>query len=123
MKKTPYWVALALGLLGPAGYLITFTMRFNRLEGQQFRESLQTFLPIALGGLFLVWLLNRAANARTRRLAWAGFLLLLPFGLFGAFIGGMLGILGVILYGGIPLVIGAALGYGLGRLLSRRAAP
>ncbi|MBI3159713.1 MAG: hypothetical protein HYZ26_08970 [Chloroflexi bacterium] len=121
MKKTPYWIAAALGLLGPAFYLVTYTMRFNRPEGQQYRESIDTFLPVALGGLFLVWLLNRAASRKVRRLTWAGFLLLLPFGLFGSTIGGMLGIIGVILFGAIPLVVGAALGYGLGNLLSRDA--
>ncbi|TAK11107.1 MAG: hypothetical protein EPO32_13350 [Anaerolineae bacterium] len=117
MKKTSYWLALPLGLLGPAFYLVTFYLRFNRLEGQQFNESLKTFLPALLGGLFLVWLLNRAAIVKARRATWLGFLVALPFGLLGAAMGGLLGIIGIILFGAVPLVIGAGLGFLVGKML------
>ncbi len=114
--KTPYWLALALGLLGPLFYLITFGARFGRLETQQITESLYTYLPVALGSLALVWLLNKAASQKARRLVWLGYLLALPVGMFGSTVGGMLGFLGVVLFGAIPLLVGAGLGYALGRL-------
>lgn len=114
--RTPYWLALALGLLGPLFYLITFATRFGRLEMLQITESLYTYLPVALGSLALVWLLNKAASQKARRFVWLGYLVALPLGLFGAAAGGMLGILGIVLFGALPLAVGAALGFGLGRL-------
>ncbi len=115
--KTPYWLALTLGLLGPLFYIITFAARFGRLETLQITESLTTYLPVALGSVALVWLLNKAASQKARRFVWLGYLLALPVGLYGSAIGGMLGFLGVILFGAIPLLVGAGLGYGLGRLI------
>lgn len=119
MKKSPYWLALALGLLGPAFFLIMMFWSFNRLESRDFNFSLVTYLPTALGGLFLVWLLNRAASQKARRATWLGFLLTLPIGLLGA--AGTLYFNGeprvVILYGAVPLVIGAGLGFLIGKML------
>lgn len=117
MKKTSYWLGLALGVLGPLFYIGTFYFRFGRLGSQQLNESLVTALPVALGGLLLVWLLNRAPDARTHRTTWLGFLVALPFGLFGSIIGGMLGVVGNILYGLLPLAMGAGVGYLTGKML------
>jgi hypothetical protein len=122
IKKYWLWI-VGLTLLFPIVFLITFVVRFDSpLDARNYSESL-----IVLGGglvasLVLFFFIHKAGN-RTQRIGTiVGFVLILPLAMFGSFIGGMLGPIGVILYAAIPVLIGAGLGFWIGGMLGKRKA-
>lgn len=70
-----------------------------------------------LSGALLLYLLSRSATTRQRRFTIAGYLLAAPFAFFGSLLSGLATNpwLGVALFGGGPLALGAWLGYHLSR--------
>jgi hypothetical protein len=82
-----------------------------------------------LSAAFVIYLTQRAANRATRVSTIIGYLVASPFALVGALGGGRFTlpiidhpIIGVTIMGTIPLVLGAAAGYALGKLTTRISA-
>lgn len=67
---------------------------------------------------FLIYLTQKAANRATRISTIVGYLVACPFALIGALGGGLIihPLIGVTIMGAIPLILGSAAGYALGKL-------
>jgi hypothetical protein len=121
MKRTHLWftiLSLAWAVLQPA----VFILRFRRLP--PLWEALY-FVPMGiLSAAFVIYLTQRAANRATRVSTIIGYLVASPFALVGGLGGGHFihPIIGVTIMGTIPLVLGAAAGYALGKLTTRISA-
>ena len=116
MNRSYFWV-LPLGILWSVIQLVIFVARFGRLHATVLGESLY-FAPVGIvSGIVLVYLLQRADNRTTRISTTVGYLVASPFALIGSLASGLLfhPLLGVTLFGSIPLVLGTAVGYYLGR--------
>lgn len=120
MKKiSPYW-ALVVGLLVVIGQVITFYIRFGRWNTNAFfLDYLLMFLAGTLGGLILIYFQNRQPSADARFIVLIAFLLASPFALLMMLAGGVLGVLGILLFPQIPWVLFAWIGSLVGRRISR----
>ena len=114
-----YW-ALLVGLLTMVAQLITYYLRFERLNTQaSLTEYLLLFLAGSLGGLILIFFLNRQPTTRGRWVVVIMFLLITPLSLFLMLGGALFGVLGLLLLPQIPWALFSWLGSLLGRLVSR----
>jgi hypothetical protein len=120
MKKiSPYW-ALLVGLLIVAAQVITFYVRFGRWNMDAFiLDYLLIFLAGALGGLILIYFLNRHSSLDARFVVLIAFLLASPLALFMMIGGGLLGIPGILILPLIPWALFTWIGSFVGRRLSR----
>jgi branched-subunit amino acid transport protein len=116
MKRPTLWLLL-LSLIWPTVQVLFFYLRFQRLPANV-AEALY-FLPMGiLSGAFVLFLMNRAENHTTRVSTAVGYLVACPFALIGALAGGLAlhPLIGVTLFGALPLILGSAAGYGLGKV-------
>ena len=114
-----YW-ALLVGPLSVAAQVITFYLRFGRWNTDAtFVEYLFFFLAGSLGGSILVFFLNRQTSLRGRWIVLIMFLLVTPLALLMMIGGGLLGLLGVLVFPQIPWGLFTWLGSLLNRLVSR----
>lgn len=112
-----YWAPL-IGLLTIANQVATFYMRFGRMNmGASFVDYLLFFIAGTLGGLILIYFLNRQTSSGKRWAVLIGFLLATPIAMFLVLGGGLFGPLGVILLPQIPWALMALIGSLVGRLL------
>ena len=120
MKKiSPYW-ALVVGLLVVAGQVITFYIRFARWNTNAlFLDYLLIFLAGTLGGLILIYFQSRQPSADARFIVTIAFLLASPLAMFMMIAGGLLGVLGILLFPQIPWVLFSWIGSLVGRRISR----
>ena len=114
-----YW-AFAVGLLSVAAQVVSFYLFFG------YWNSASTwvdygffFLAGSLGGLVLIFFLNRPVTLRGRWMVLAGFLLASPVALIMMVMGGLSGWLGVLLFPQAPWAFSAWLGSLGERLLSQ----
>jgi hypothetical protein len=120
MKPIPAYWALLVGLLTIAAQVVTYYVRFGRLNtGSPFVDYLFFFLAGSLGGSILVYFLNRHESTRARWIVLAAFLLASPIALIMMLGGGLLGPLGLLIFPQIPWGIFMGLGSLLGRFVSR----
>jgi hypothetical protein len=108
---------ILLTLAWPAGQLAIFWLRFGHISNQ-IQES-WVFLPMgALGAMALLFFLQKATDRRQKISTSLGYLLAVPIALIGSLLSGLLlpPLVGAIIFGAGPLVIGAGLGYLAGRL-------
>ncbi len=112
------WV-IPLALLWPVLQLLIASARFGPRDAAFIAES-AIFLPMgAVSGAFLVYLWQRAASRRSRVGAVVGYVIATPVALIGSVLGGLMlpPLLGTLLFGAAPLLLGAAVGYALGARL------
>lgn len=120
MKRHYVWFFI-LSLIWPLVQLLIFGLRFQRLPDNIW-ESFY-FLPMGvISAAFLLFMMNKTAE-RTRRVSTAvGYLVACPVGLIGGLGGGLIlpPLLGITLFGTLPLLLGTAVGYGMGKLVTSR---
>jgi hypothetical protein len=103
MKKVSFYWALLVGLLIVIAQVITFYLRFGRWNTNAFfLDYLLIFLAGALGGLILIYFLNRQPSSDARFIVLIAFLLASPIALFMMIAGGLLGIPGILIFPQIP---------------------
>ena len=115
MKTRWFFVA---AVVWPLLHLVVFLARFRSLPplGQ-----LAYFVPTAVIGAFAVhFLMLRSRSAMQTTSLLFGTLLFAPLAFFGNLVGGLLGPIGMTLYGAAPLTAGAALGWLFGKRFNRR---
>lgn len=102
----------------PLLHVLIFLVRFRRLPPDG--EQLLWFVPTALlGALLVVALLARSSGRTQRSAVLLGTAAALPFAIAGNLGGGLLGPLGVTVFGTVPLLVGALSGWLAGRVLGR----
>lgn len=110
MKKR--WIALAV-VVWPLGHLLLFLIRFQRLPPL---GELVYFMPTGLlGALGVHLLVSRSGSPGQTRSIVLGAVLLAPFAMLGNLLGGLMGPVGVTVYGLVPLTTGAVLGWLFGK--------
>ena len=118
MKRHYVWFLL-LSLLWPLVQLLIFMLRFQRLPDNIW-ESLY-FLPMGIiSAAFLLFLMKKTAHRTTRVSTAVGYRVACPIALVGGLGGGLIlpPLLGVPLFGTVPLLVGTAAGYGMGKLVT-----
>ena len=120
MKKiSPVW-ALVVGLLVVAAQVITFYIRFGRWNTNAFFvDYLLIYLAGTLGGLILIYFLNRQPSSDARFIVTIAFLLGSPLALIMMIAGGLLGVLGILIFPQIPWALFTWIGSLVGRRVSR----
>ncbi len=119
-KRTNLGVLLTI-FVWPWVYLLVAWARDGAVTQAAFGNSLAFFGMGVVSSLGLWWFVNRSRSRTTRISAVVGYLVLCPFGLTGALFSGLafgVPVVGTAVYGGIPLVIGTAVGYFLGHRVS-----
>lgn len=116
MKRTPLWLLL-LTFVWTAVQILFHWLRL----GQMPDTVGPLFYTVPMGAIsagFVLWLMRQAANHTTRVSTAVGYLVACPFALLGILAGGEAAapLLPVTVLGAIPLILGAAAGYGLGKL-------
>lgn len=118
MKRHYVWFFL-LSLIWPLAQLLIFGLRFQRLPDNIWESAY--FLPMGIiSAAFLLFLLDKTADRTTRVSTAVGYLVACPIALVGGLGGGLilLPLLGVTLFGAVPLMLGTAAGYGMGKLVT-----
>jgi hypothetical protein len=116
---SPYWALLG-GLLSVLAQIVTYYLRFGRLNTiATFTEYLFFFIAGSLGGLILIFFLSRETAERARRMVLGAFLLASPIALLMMLVGGLFGPLGILILPQIPWALFAWIGSLLGRVFSR----
>ena len=118
MKRNYVWL-IFLSLIWPLVQVLIFGLRFQRLPDNIW-DSLY-FLPMGLiSAAFLLFMLGKTAVRATRVSTVVGYLVACPIALVGGLGGGLVlhPLLGVTLFGAVPLMVGTAVGYSMGKLVS-----
>lgn len=103
MKSISAYWAFLVGLLCVAGQVITYYLRFGRWNTESpVTDYLFFFLAGSLGGLIMIFFLNRQTSTRGRLSVLIAFLLASPIALTIMLLGGRLGWPGVLLAPQIP---------------------
>jgi len=116
MKQPILWFTF-LSLIWPTIQIVFFILRFQRMPASLI-ETLY-FLPMGMiSAAFIIWLLKKAANHTTRVSTAVGYLVACPFAMIGSLGGGLVihPLIGVTIFGTIPLILGSAAGYWMGKL-------
>jgi hypothetical protein len=120
-KKPSFLWALAVGLLFLILQVVIFLIRFGKVDTEAaFTDYLGFFIAGALIGLGLIYFLRRSKTAGVFRAVIIGFVIGLPFGVFGMVLGGTVGMIGVIMLSVSPSVFITGVGYFLGRALTKK---
>jgi hypothetical protein len=107
---------IVLTLLWPALELAIFVARFGRMPPGGPTASL-VFLPMGfVSAVAVTWLWSRTSGPDGRRRIALGYVVAAPLALIGNLLGGLVlpGMWGPLVFGGVPLLIGATVGYLLG---------
>lgn len=120
-KKPSFLLAFAVGILFVVLQIVIFFLRFNNLNPDaSIVDYLFFFIGGTLIGLGLIYFLRRGENKGTRQATIIGFIIGIPFAVFGMLLGGLAGPFGVIFLGMSPAVFTTAAGYFLGRTFSKK---
>ena len=120
LKKASLYWALLVGFLSVGGQGFMYYYRFGVLNPDATAlEYLLFFLAGALGGLILIYFLNRQSSAARRWVVLIAFLLASPIALFMMIAGGLLGPPGVLLFPQIPWALLAWIGSLLAKFIAR----
>ena len=118
-KVSLYW-ALLVGLLSPAAQALEYYFRFDRWNTDATTaEYFLFFLAGALGGVILIFFMNRQASTKRRWVVLIAFLLASWIALIMMIAGGLLGPLGVLLFPQIPWALFTWIGSLVVKLVSR----
>jgi hypothetical protein len=122
MKKVPLYWALIVGLFAIAAQVVWFFFRFGRWNiDASLTEYLLFLLAGTIGGVILIYFLNRQASIVQRWIVLVAFLLAFPVAVFVMLLGGLFGPLGIILFPQIPLALLTWIGSLLGKIVSRES--
>lgn len=119
--KRPYLTILLTIFVWPWVYLLLAWARDGAVMPAAFAESLAFFGVGVVSAVGLFWFMQRSRSRTTRISAVIGYLVACPFALVGALVPGLafgLPVVGTAVYGGIPLLVGTAVGYFLGYRVS-----
>ena len=120
MKSIPVYWALLVGLLSVLAQMVTYYLRFGRWNMESpFEEYVFFFLAGILGGLILIFFLNRQETRKGRWIVLAAFLLISPLSILVMLGGGLFGPLGLLIWPQIPWLIFTWLASLLGKRVSR----
>jgi hypothetical protein len=123
MNRTYLW-SLPIGLAWPIAKSLIFFYRFEELPVQLLQSSL-IFLPMGLvSALVLLFLVRRAENISRKAGTIFGYLLASPFALIASMFSGLLlsPLIGPLIYGAIPLLLGSLVGYIIGGFMGSQKA-
>lgn len=119
IQKRAVWL-IGFAIAFPLLQLLFYFIRFGTMEAHIIGESL-LFVPIGfLGGIYFFYLYDQASVMLHRRMIFAGLIASLPSSVVGGIAGGLLGFLGIIIFGTLPIVIGVFLGNWLGGILANK---
>ena len=114
-----YW-ALLVGLLSAAAQVLEYYFRFSRWNTEATpTEYLLFFLAGTLGGVILIFFMNRQASTRRRWVVLIAFLLASWIALIMMIAGGLLGPIGVLLFPQIPWALFTWIGSWLAKFIVR----
>lgn len=121
MKRTSVFWALVVGLVSVIWQVLTYYFRFGQLNPYaSWLEYVWFFLSGTLGGLILIFFLNRQSAHKAWWSVLAAFVLAAPVAMLFMVGGGLLGFLGILLFPQLPWFIFTWLGSRVGEFLSRR---
>jgi hypothetical protein len=116
-KISTYWSAL-VGLLSVTAQVATYYARFKRWNTDAtFTEYLLFFIAGTLGGLILVYFMNKQTSIAKRWAVLIAFVLASPIAMFFMLGGGLLGWFGVILFPQVPWALVTWIGSLVGRVV------
>ncbi len=120
-KKPSYLWALAVGALFLVLQVLIYLFRFSSINTESsITDYLFFFIGGAMIGLALVYFLRRSETTGTSRATIIGFVIGIPFSLFGMMMGGLIGPIGSIILGMSPGIFITGVGYFLGRAFSKK---
>lgn len=117
MRVSYIWL-VPLIFVWPVLHIVVFALRFGRIDGTMLGES-AIFLPMGLiGGVVLIECLKRAPSRRAQIGAIAGYVIATPVAFTGSLLGGLIvhPLIGTLIAGAGPLVVGTLAGFGIGRI-------
>jgi hypothetical protein len=116
-KVSVYWVFL-VGLLTVAAQIIAFYVRFGRWNTDAtFVDYLSFYVAGTLGGLILIYFLNKQPTPTRWWIVLIAFLVASPFAMLFMLGGGLLGWIGVLLFPLIPWALFTWIGSLVGRIV------
>ena len=120
LKKLSLYWALLVGLLSAVAQAFTYYFRFGRWNTDATAtEYLLFFLAGALGGVILIFFMNRQASTKRRWVVLIAFLLASGVALIMMIAGGLLGPIGVLLFPQIPWALFTWLSSWLAKFIAR----
>ena len=120
MKKLSLYWALLLGLLSIIVQAVTFYLRFEMWNGSSSAlDYLLFFVAGSLGGLILIYFLNRQASKTAWWVELIVFLLATPVAMMFMIGGGLLGPLGVLIFPQVPWALFAWIGGLIAKFVTR----
>ena len=120
LQKVPLYWALLVGLLSAAAQALTYYFRFDRWNTEAtITEYFLFFLAGTLGGMILIFFMNRQASTRRRWVVLIAFLLASWIALIMMIAGGLLGPIGVLLFPQIPWALFTWIGSWLAKFIAR----
>lgn len=120
MKRISMVWALLVGLVSVLWQVLSYLFRFGKLNPHApFMDYVIFFLSGTIGGLILLFFLNRQPAAKAWWSVLIAFLLGTPLAMLFILGGGMLGYIGILIFPQIPWFIFTWLGSLVGRFLSR----
>lgn len=121
MKKTRVFWALLVGLLSVVAQIAVFYVRFGKWNPYStVLDYILFFVAGTLGGLILIYFLNRQNSKTAWSVTLLAFLLVSPIALVMMIGGGMLGSIGVLVYPQIPWTLSGWLGGLVGNFLAKK---
>lgn len=118
MKKNHIFIALFVGLLSVAAQIAVFFVRFGKWNASStVLDYILFFVSGSLGGVILIYFLNRQNSKTARLMTLLAFLLASPVALIMMISGGLLGSIGVLMFPQIPWALFAWLGGMVGNIL------
>lgn len=110
-----------IGLVFPILQALIYLLRFGNLNGgAPVTDYIFFFVSGALIGLALIAALRRCETARAYRAILIGFVVGIPFALFGMIVGGLIGPLGGVLFSASPGIFFVVVGYLVGRVFFKK---
>jgi hypothetical protein len=118
VKKNQILGALSVGLFSVVAQTAVFFVRFGKWNASStVLDYLLFFAAGTVGGLILIYILNRQNSKTARSITLLGFLLATPAALMLMTVGGLLGPAGVLIFPQIPWALVAWLAGVLGNFL------
>ncbi|MDZ7845253.1 MAG: hypothetical protein U5K99_10685 [Anaerolineales bacterium] len=121
MKKTKIFGALLVGLLSVVAQIAVFYLRFGKWNASStVVDYILFFVAGMLGGLILIYFLNRQNSKTAWLVTLLAFLMASPIALILMISGGLLGPIGMLVFPQIPWVLFAWLGGLVGNFLGEK---
>ena len=120
MRKTQIFGALLVGFLSVVAQIAVFYVRFGKWNAFAVLDYILFFVAGTLGGLILIYFLNRQNSKTAWSVTLLAFLLASPIALVMMVGGGLLGPIGVLAYPQIPWTLFAWLGGLVGNFLAKK---